>query len=65
MTFTLRAEFTNIFNRTEISNPTSTNVLATQTKNAAGQNTAGFGWINTTSVAFQPRQGDLIARFRF
>jgi hypothetical protein len=65
MTLTIRAEFTNIFNRTEVANPTSTNILATQTKNTAGQTTAGFGWINTTSVAFQPRQGDLIARFRF
>jgi hypothetical protein len=65
MTLTIRAEFTNIFNRTEMANPTSTNILATQTHNAAGQNTAGFGWINTSSVAFQPRQGDLIARFRF
>jgi hypothetical protein len=64
-TLTIRAEFTNVFNRTEMNNPTSTNVLATQTRNAAGQATAGFGWINTTSVAFQPRQGDLIARFRF
>lgn len=65
MSLTIRAEFTNVFNRTEMNNPTSTNVLATQTRNAAGQATAGFGWINTTSVAFQPRQGDLIARFRF
>ena len=65
MTLNIRAEFTNIFNRTEMNNPTSTNVLATQTKNAAGQTTAGFGWINITSVAVQPRQGSIVARIRF
>jgi len=65
VTLSIRAEFTNIFNRTEMANPTSTNILATQTRNAAGQTTAGFGWINTSSVFTQPRQGDIIARFRF
>ncbi len=65
MTLQIRAEFTNVFNRTEMNNPTSTNALATQTRNAAGQNTAGFGWVNTSSVFAQPRQGDIIARFRF
>jgi hypothetical protein len=61
----IRAEFTNIFNRTEPNNPTSTNALATQTRNAAGQTTAGFGFINTGTVALQPRNGQLIARFQF
>jgi hypothetical protein len=62
----IRAEFANVFNRTQVADPTSTNALATQTTNpSTGQNTAGFGWINTTSLAGQPRQGTLIARFRF
>jgi hypothetical protein len=65
VTLNIRAEFTNVLNRTEMNNPTSTNVLATQTRNAAGQTTAGFGWINTSSVFSQPRQGDIIARIRF
>ncbi|HEY7337801.1 MAG TPA: TonB-dependent receptor [Bryobacteraceae bacterium] len=65
MTFQVRAEFTNIFNRTEMNNPTSTNILATQTRNNAGQTTAGFGFINTASVALPPRQGTIVARFRF
>ena len=60
----IRAEFTNIFNRTEMNAPTSTNALAAQTVKGT-QPTAGFGWINTTSVAAQPRQGTIIARFRF
>jgi len=46
-------------------NPTSTNVLATQTRNSAGQTTAGFGFINTSSVALPPRQGTIVARIRF
>jgi hypothetical protein len=61
----IRADFTNIFNRTEANNPTSTNALATQTRNAAGQTTAGFGYINTGTTFSAPRQGTLIARFTF
>ncbi len=65
MTFQIRAEFTNIFNRTQINNPTSTNALATQTKTASGQTTAGFGFINNGTVFRTPRQGTLVARFQF
>jgi hypothetical protein len=62
----IRADFTNIFNRTEANNPTATNALATQTKNpATGQTTAGFGYINVGTVFSPPRQGTLIARFTF
>ena len=61
----VRAEFTNVFNRTEVNNPTVANALATQTKNAAGQTTAGFGWINTAAVAAMSRQGTIVARFQF
>ena len=60
----IRAEFTNIFNRTEVNNPTSTNAFATQTTKG-GQTTAGFGWINTATVFSLPRQGQLVARFQF
>jgi hypothetical protein len=65
MSLNIRAEFTNVFNRAEPSNPVATNALATQTKNAVGQTTAGFGFINTTAVVVQPRQGTLVARFQF
>jgi len=61
----IRAEFTNIFNRTEVNTPSSTNAAATQLTNSAGQNIAGFGWINTGTVAVQPRQGQMVARFQF
>jgi hypothetical protein len=64
-TFQIRAEFTNIFNRTEPVNPVSNNALATQTKNQTGQTTAGFGYINVATVFSQPRQGTLVARFSF
>jgi hypothetical protein len=64
-TLEVRAEFTNIFNRTEINNPTATNALATQTLNSAGQTTAGFGFINNGTVFSAPRQGQLVARFQF
>jgi hypothetical protein len=62
----IRAEFTNIFNRTEQSNPTATNPLATPATNLiTGQTTAGFGYINNGTTFSPPRQGQLIARFQF
>jgi hypothetical protein len=61
----IRAEFTNIFNRTEMNNPTVTNPTATPTTNNSGQTTAGFGFINNGTVFSAPRQGQLIARFQF
>jgi hypothetical protein len=64
----LRAEFTNIFNRTVFPGPTATNALATQTRvnnsDPNSQATGGFGWLNTT-LAGTPRQGQIVARFRF
>ena len=63
----LRMEFTDAFNRTQIPNPTSTNSLATQTRDANGKAIAGFGWINTTPASNPPvpRQGSIIGRFQF
>jgi hypothetical protein len=61
----IRAEFTNMFNRTQINNPTGTNALATQTTTPTGQTTAGFGYISTGTVFTAPRQGQLVARFQF
>ncbi len=61
----IRAEFTNIFNRTEPNNPTATNALLPQLTNSAGQTTSGFGYINTGTVFSAPRQGQLVARFQF
>ena len=64
MSLQIRVEFFNIFNRTEINNPTVTNALATQVvKN--GLTASGFGYINTGSVAFGPRSGQLVAQFHW
>ncbi|HEY6344746.1 MAG TPA: carboxypeptidase-like regulatory domain-containing protein [Bryobacteraceae bacterium] len=61
----IRAEFTNVFNRTEMNNPTATNPLATQTVTSTGQTTSGFGYISNATTFSAPRQGQLIARFQF
>jgi hypothetical protein len=67
VSLSVRAEFTNIFNRTRFPNPTATNALATQSKSALGLATAGFGYMNTTNLAGVggPRAGQIVARFRF
>jgi hypothetical protein len=60
----IRAEFSNIFNRAQAPNPST--ALATQTRNAAGAPTAGFGFVNTSTVAAtSPRQGTIVARITF
>jgi hypothetical protein len=64
MNLQIRGEFTNIFNRTFLNAPTSGNALATQTRNAAGQTTAGYGYINNANTTGQ-RQGQMVARFTF
>ena len=66
LNFQIRAEFSNIFNRTFLNSPTSNNALAAQTRSAAsGLATAGFGFINTGTVQSPPRNGTLVARFTF
>lgn len=61
----VRAEFTNIFNRVVLPNPSSTNAQATTTT-SGGLLSGGFGFINTTNGAgSNPRAGQLIARFSF
>lgn len=74
MSLNIRAEFTNVFNRARYNDPTGTavtNAQAVQTRNAAGQTTAGFGYISTafgsspaTGVAL-PRSGQVVAKFTF
>ncbi|PWU02644.1 MAG: hypothetical protein C5B51_20485 [Terriglobia bacterium] len=81
MSLQIRAEFVNIFNRTQTGNPVTANPQAPPTKNQVGYYTGGFGVINdvvavgaTPSITQnavvgqlyqQPRQGTLIARFTF
>ena len=73
----IRAEFTNIFNRTALVNPNTANPQTAPTcygptgkagACSAGESYAsGFGWINTAAStgANLPRQGQLIGRFTF
>jgi hypothetical protein len=46
----IRAEFVNIFNRTQIGNPSTSAPAASLTRNPAGQYTAGFGTINLVTA---------------
>lgn len=61
----LRAEFFNVFNRTEVNNPTSTNAAATPSVSATGQTISGFGYINNGTVYSNPRSGQIVLRFKF
>jgi hypothetical protein len=72
MSLNLRIEFSNIFNRAEMPNPTSTNAAATQVRNAAGVPTTGFGFVATgnegaitNTQTTTSRQGTVVARFAF
>ena len=76
MTVELRAEFYNVFNRRQMADPVSTNALAIQQR-SGGAPISGFGYINSqslgngstlnnnTGLGGNPRQGQLLARFRF
>ena len=48
MSFSIRAEFTNVFNRTQIGNPSTSAPASAVSHNGAGQLTGGFGTINET-----------------
>ena len=68
--FNIRVEFTNLFNRTEVNDPVSTNPQLAQTRvvnsDPKSQTVSGFGFINTlgTTIA-PPRQGQIVGRFQF
>jgi hypothetical protein len=77
VTVELRGEFYNIFNRANMADPVSTNATAPQQRNAQGVPISGFGYINSqslgngstlnnnTGLGGNPRQGQLLLRFRF
>jgi hypothetical protein len=76
ITLNLRMEFTNIFNRTYLNNPSLTSPqtapvcqLPNGANGACSQpgllTVSGFGTISTSSTAFPPRVGQIIAQFRF
>jgi hypothetical protein len=63
--FSIRADFQNIFNRTFMTNPSSTNAKATQFRNpVTGKPISGFGYIDT-STGTSPRQGIIVVRIQF
>jgi len=63
---TVRAEFTNIFNRTEMNNPVTGTATQAQSLNPVTKLPAsGFGFISTANTAAPPRQGLIVARFQF
>ena len=73
----VRLEFFNAFNRAQMADPTYSNALATQQRNAKGVPTSGFGYINSqspgnasvidnqTGLGGIPREGQLLVRFKF
>jgi hypothetical protein len=65
MFFSIRGEFFNIFNRTNLPTPSATNPTATATFNNAGVPTAGFGYITNSSGIGGQRNGQLVARFQW
>jgi hypothetical protein len=77
MSLNIRAEFFNVFNRTEINNPSASNpqgvrsctngaiAAGTNVCKAGGLTPSGFGSISYTSLQSQPRNGQIVARFNF
>ena len=80
VTLSVRVEFQNIFNRVYLNNPTISGTgispqAAPVCKLPSGANGAcsqpglqivsGFGSINTSSVPYQSRTGQLVAQFQF
>jgi hypothetical protein len=59
----IRMEFTNIFNRAEAPNPTAANAAQTQTRDpVTGATTAGFGFINTSTIGASTPVGTSTSR---
>jgi hypothetical protein len=65
MTFEVRAEAFNAFNRISWAGPSTGNPTATVTHDANGNLTGGFGYINPGSSGNNPRNAQLVARFQF
>ena len=58
----VRAEFFNALNRTQMNTPNAINPLQTQLRNAQGVPISGFGRIDTGSTYGPPRSGQLVGR---
>jgi hypothetical protein len=64
VTFQVRGEFFNAFNRLVFAGPASGNPTATVTRNSQGQLTGGFGFINGLNSG-TPRNGQVVLRLQF
>jgi carboxypeptidase family protein len=69
MSFNLRFELTNVFNRAYWGNPAFANAKLPQTNQRNGNTASGFGFMNTITPGFTgalvPRNGLIVARFTF
>lgn len=68
MSLMVRVDFSNVFNRTYLNNPTVTGYTASQSKKSDGTNSGGFGYINLATTGTQlgqPRNGTVVARLTF
>jgi hypothetical protein len=68
VTLNFRIELENVFNRTQMANPSTTNARQTQTFDDRGNVVSGYGRIDTGASpgdSFQPRRGQIVARLRF
>lgn len=65
LSFSVRAEFFNVFNRLMLPTPTNDNPTATPLFNPAGAPTAGFGYITNSNNVSGQRNGQLVGRFEF
>jgi hypothetical protein len=64
VTLQFRAEFFNVFNRLAFANPVVANPFVTTTRDAQGNLTNGFGWINGLTSG-TPRNGQVVVRAQF
>jgi hypothetical protein len=64
MSFELRMQFFDVFNRAELADPAGTNALQSTVTGTSGVQ-SGFGFVNPNSLYSQPRQGELTGIFRF
>lgn len=64
LSFEIRGEWFNAFNRVVMPNPNAANPLQTPAYNALGVPTAGYGRIDATTVSGQ-RNGQFVARLRW
>jgi len=69
VTFNVRAEFTNVFNRTRLPQPSTVGFTANPTTFTTGvyrgAYSGGFGTINPTSGTLGQRSGTLVGRITF